>query len=179
MKRLKIFVIGLWMMLLKVNGHIPSHFLRRIGYMCLGFRFPRSTTVYSGQEIRKPNNIEIAENTIIGHSCILDGRQGISIGNNVNLSTGVWIWTLQHDPQDPFFGTKGGQVVVEDYVWLSCRTVILPGVKVGEGAVVAAGAVVSKDVEPWSIVGGIPAKKIGERNKNMKYKLGADGIPFI
>ena len=64
-------------------------------------------------------------------------------------------------------------VIIEDYVFIGPRSIILPGVKIGKGAVVAAGAVVSKDVAPYAIVGGVPAKIIGERKlKNLHYKLG-------
>ena len=124
-------------------------------------------------------NIIINKNSVIGHHCILDGRMGIEIGKNVDLSTGVYIWTLQHDPQCENFKTTGGKVVIEDYVWISCRSVILPGVLIGKGAIVAAGAVVTKDVNPYTIVEGIPAKKIGERYRNLKYSLGKNVIPFI
>ncbi len=84
---------------------------------------------------------------------------------------GVWIWTMEHDPQDPLYRVKGGPVIIEDYVWISCRVVILPGVTIGEGAVVAAGAVVTKDVAPYTIVGGVPAKEIGTRTKDLRYRL--------
>lgn len=78
---------------------------------------------------------------------------------------------MQHDPQDPLYQGVGGPVVIEDYAWLSCRTVILPGVTIGKGAVVAAGAVVTKDIEPYSIVGGVPAVEIGVRTKDLQYEL--------
>ena len=84
---------------------------------------------------------------------------------------GVWIWTMEHDPQDSYYGVKGGAVTIEDYAWISCRVVILPGVTIGKGAVVAAGAVVTKDVAPYTIVGGVPAKKIGTRTKDLRYQL--------
>lgn len=102
---------------------------------------------------------------------MLDARNGITIGNNVSLSMGVWIWTMEHDPQDSYYQAKGGPVVIEDYAWISCRVVILPGVTIGQGAVVAAGAVVTKDVPPYEIVGGVPAKVIGERTKDLRYTL--------
>jgi len=51
---------------------------------------------------------------------MLDARNGIVIGNNVSLSMGVWIWTMEHDPQDPWYGGIGGPVVIEDYAWISC-----------------------------------------------------------
>lgn len=176
---LKIFLKGLLALYLKIVSFFPSHFLRRSFYFLVGFRFSRKTIVYSGLEIRSPQKVKIQSNSIIGHDCILDGRNGITIGSNVNLSSGVWVWTLQHDPQSSSFDTVGGAVTIHDYAWISCRTVILPNVTIGEGAVIAAGAVVTSDVEPFSIVGGIPAKKIGERNKDLNYSLGNDKIPFV
>lgn len=62
-----------------------------------------------------------------------------------------------------------GKVVIDDYAWVSTNAMIMPGVTIGEGAVVAAGAVVTRNVEPYAIVGGVPAKKIGERNKDLDY----------
>ncbi|MEX2410225.1 MAG: acyltransferase [Candidatus Paceibacterota bacterium] len=176
---IKIFLKGLLALYLKIVATIPSHFIRRIFYYFVGFKIPKKTVVYSGLEIRSPHKVKIQSNTIIGHDCILDGRNTITIGANVNLSSGVWIWTLQHDPQSSSFETTGGAVIIHDYAWISCRTVILPNVTIGEGAVVAAGAVVTSDVEPYSIVGGIPAKKIGERTKDLNYSLGNDKIPFV
>ncbi len=102
---------------------------------------------------------------------MLDARNGIRIGDNVSLSMGVWIWTMEHDTQDPFYGLKGGPVIIEDYAWISSRVVIMPDVTVGKGAVVAAGAVVTKDVAPYTIVGGVPAEKIGVRTKDLRYRL--------
>jgi acetyltransferase-like isoleucine patch superfamily enzyme len=154
-------------------GKLPGHSVRRTLYRWLyGLSFPASSVLYGGAEIRNCAGLKIGENTVIGHHAILDARRGLELGRNVNLSTGVWIWTEQHDPNDPDFAIVGGKVVVEDYVWVSCRAVILPGVRIGEGCVVAAGAVVAKDMPAWSIVGGIPATVIGQRNRNLRYQLG-------
>lgn len=163
-------------------GRLPGHSLRRVLYRLLyGFSFPATSVIYSGAEIRNCRGLVIGENTVIGHHAILDARRGLEIGRNVNLSTGVWIWTEEHDPNDPDFAVVGGKVVIENYAWISCRTVILPGVRIGEGCVVAAGAVVAKDMPAWSIVGGVPAAVIGPRNPNPRYRLGgARGfIPVI
>lgn len=72
----------------------------------------------------------------------------------------------------------GAPVKIHGRVWISCRTIILPGVTIGEGAVIAAGAVVTKDVELYSIYGGIPAVKIGERNRNLIYNFNGRFLPF-
>jgi len=87
------------------------------------------------------------------------------------------ILTLAHDPQDPEFSDKGGDVIIGDRVWIAYRATVLPGVTIGEGAVVAAGAVVASDVEPFTIVGGVPARRIGERNRAIQYRL--DYSPFL
>lgn len=162
-------------------GKIPSNririnILKNIYQMNLG----KNVVVYNGFDIREPYNIEVGDGTIIGDGCILDARNEIKFGKNVNVSTGVWIWTEQHDYQCPYFrcNNKGGKVNIEDHVWISCRTIILPGVTIGEGAVIAAGSVITKDVEPYSVYAGIPAKKIGNRNKDLKYVFDGDYLPF-
>lgn len=167
--------------LIVLIGKLPGHSARRALYRLLfGFSFPRSTVLYGGAEIRNCGALKIGENCSIGHHVILDARRGLELGRNVNIGTGVWIWTEEHDPNDPDFAIVGGKVVVEDYAWLSSRVVILPGVRIGEGCVVAAGAVVTKDMPAWSIVGGVPAAVIGQRNRNMRYRLGSTGyIPVV
>lgn len=181
MKRLiQRYLHGAKYLFLFAVGHIPSHVIRNFFYRCLGLRLGKAAVIYGGAEVRRPGWIEIGAGSIIGHRAILDGRLGIRIGANVNLSTGVWIWTVQHDHRDPWFGDQGGAVEIGDHAWVSCRAVILPGVRIGTGAVVAAGAVVTKDVEPYSIVGGVPAKKIGDRGKDLRYQLGDNPpIPFV
>lgn len=184
---MKDFKLRVWLLLhgakllaLILIGKIPSHFVRNFLYRLCGMKIGKNSLVYGGAEVRRPEWVEIGDGSIVGNRAILDGRLGIKIGCNVNISTGVWIWTVQHDHKDPKFGDVGGKVTVCDHAWLSCRSIILPGVTIGEGAVVAAGAVVVKDVEAYSVVAGIPAKKIADRPRTIAYNLGSSyGIPFI
>lgn len=123
-------------------------------------------------EFRKGRNISIGDNCFINKRTLLDGRGGqLSIGNNVDIGQETNIWTLSHDPHDDLHAVFGRDVVIEDYVWIASRVTIMPGVRVGRGAVVAAGSIVTKDVLPMSIVAGAPAKVIGERKSGLKYKL--------
>lgn len=92
------------------------------------------------------------------------------IGNNVGIAHNTKIYTLGHDLDDPQFKTKGKQVTICDKVFIFSNAMIMPGVTIGEGAIVLAGSVVTKDVEPWMIVGGNPAKIIRERNHDIDYK---------
>jgi len=166
------FVKSIAFILLQFLGKLPVQSLRHFLYKyCFNLKLGHNSVIYNSCHIRSPHQVSIGENSSIGDSCTLDGRSGLRIGNSVNLSTGAWIWTLQHDVTAPDFRATGGPVTIEDYAWISSRATILPGVTVGKGAVVAAGAVVTKSVAPFSIVGGVPAKKIGERPKNLSYEL--------
>jgi maltose O-acetyltransferase len=107
--------------------------------------------------------IRIGRRTVINHQCHLDGRGWLSIGDDVDISSGVWILTDAHDMNDPLFRETLAPVKIGNHVWIGSRATILPGVTVGEGAVVAAGAVVNRDVEPYTVVGGVPARQIGTR----------------
>lgn len=172
---------GLGFLYLNFIGHIPSHHIRLALYRLAGMKIGKGSVIYGGAEIRGPRNIVIGEGCIIGHEAKLDGRLGLTLGDNVNFSTGVWIWTMQHDPQSPDFASVGAPVVIEDYAWLSARVIVLPGVRVAKGAVCAAGAVVTKSTEPYSINGGVPSKRIGSRTQDLRYQFSKGGppMPFV
>lgn len=123
-------------------------------------------------EIKFPRHVKIGVHTNINKNCLLDGRgANIIIGDNVDIAQESRIWTCEHDYNDNNHGPKVGDVVIEDYVWIASNCTILPGVHIGRGAVIATGAVVTKDVNENEIVGGIPAKKIGERMNQCNYVL--------
>lgn len=176
---LKRWALAFVMLSQKIVSYIPSHIVRNFLYRHIfRVRLARGVTIYGGVEMRSPWKIEIGESSIIGHGCLLDGRRGLEIGKNVNVSSGVWIWTLQHDPQSPTFDATGGKVSIGDYAWLCSRATVLPGIEVGEGAVVAASAVVTKNIAAYEIVGGVPATKIADRRKDLQYST-SYRVPFI
>lgn len=78
---------------------------------------------------------------------------------------------MEHDPNSNTHAARWGNVYIEDHVWIASRVTILPNVRIGRGAVIAAGAVVTKDIPPLAIAGGVPAKIIGTRNNELKYTL--------
>jgi acetyltransferase-like isoleucine patch superfamily enzyme len=137
----------------------------------LGIEVDSDVVLHGWREIRGGDGIRIGHGTVVGLDATLDGRAGLELGESVNLSNEVSIWSLQHDPQDADFGPVGGRVVIGDRAWLSNRCIVLPGVTIGEGAVVAAGAVVTKDVAPFAVVAGIPARVIGARRTDLSYNL--------
>lgn len=158
-------------------SHIPSHNLRNLIYQLAGITFGNNATIHMGAILYEPKNIVIGNGTIIGENVILDGRNILRVGNNVDIASEVMIYNSQHDIDSEDFQAVSKPVVIEDYVFIGPRAIILPGVTVGMGAVVAAGAVVTKDVSPFNVVGGVPAKIIGERKrKNLQYKLGRPSL---
>lgn len=161
-------------------GKLPLRWLRTlVARRLLGLGAHPDSILYRWRDLREPQGIEIGAGSIVGFWATLDGRRGITIGRNVNLSSEVALWTLQHDTDDPDFGVHGGPIVIEDRAWVSFRATVLPGVTIGEGAVVAAGAVVTQDVPPFAIVGGVPARRIGERNRDLGYSMENGGGPWL
>ena len=156
---------------LRIASILPSNHLRKLALRCMGAKIGKGVVIYSGFEIRHPWNLRIRRGSIVGHRCILDCRAAILIGEDVNFSSEVAIWTAQHDPQSATFDAVYAPVTVENRAWLSFRTTILPGVTIHEGAVLAAHAVATKDVPAFSIAGGVPARVIGSRNPSLTYKL--------
>ncbi len=144
---------------------IPSLRLRHWWYRNI-IEIGENSNIMLGLSLRDPRNISIGNRSNINPGCLIDSRGGrVTIGNDVDIGPEVNIWTLQHDMNDPGFRTIGSPVSIEDFVWIGNRAILLPGVVIGKGAVVAAGAVVSRSVEPFTVVGGVPAKKIGRRNE--------------
>lgn len=113
------------------------------------------------------SNIYIGENSGIGEKSFIQDLGTIEIGNNVLMGPEVMIYTANHNIEKEKLireqGNSIGNVIIGNDVWVGARAIILPNVKIGTGAVIAAGAVVTKDVEEYSIVGGIPARKISQR----------------
>lgn len=156
-----------------VIANIPSHSLRRLFLKTpMRILIHPTTSVHMGLRIYTRGQLEIGEHTVIDRNCTLDARGKLKIGNNVNLAPEVMVLTAYHDPDaEDTFPAIQKSVVIEDYVWIATRAMILPGVTIGRGAIVAAGAIVTKDVPPQTIVGGNPARVIRQRKGPQTYQL--------
>lgn len=173
LSRLYNYCLDFELMVLRWIGHAPSHLVRKFFYRIAGIRIGKGSTIHMWANFFEPMGIEIGTDTIIGDHVFLDGRAPLSIGDHVDIASQVLIYNSEHDLEKESFEARVESVEISDYVFIGPRAIILPGVKIGKGAVVAAGAVVTKDVAEFEIVGGVPAKKIGERkDKKLGYKLG-------
>lgn len=159
--------------LLWLLGYVPFHSFRRLVFKLAGVKIGKKSTIHIGCRFYQPKNIRIGEGTIIGDHATLDGRAPLIIGNHVDIASGVSIYNSEHDIHSEDMRPIEQPVEIGDYVFIGPRAIILPGVKIGTGAVVAAGAVVTKDVPEKTIVGGVPAQEIGKRQiTDLKYRLG-------
>lgn len=162
------FYLSLWNHFL---GRVPLYWLRHLVVRRMyGLRMGRSN-LHRAVTLLSPWHIRIGDNVNVQMNCFLDGRGGIVIGNNVDVTPGVRILTEQHDIDAPDYDTVKKPVVIHDHAVIGSWALILPGVTIGEGAVVAAGSVVVKNVEPFTLVAGNPAVKKRDRARTLRYRL--------
>lgn len=155
-----------------IVGRLPIRWLRHIYLRRYCKKIGENCDIQMRCRFLNGRKVTLGNRNVVNFGCLLDGRKfSITTGNEVSIGPEATILTLGHDPQSSSFEDQGGDVTIGDRAWIAYRAIILPGVTIGEGAVVAAGAIVTKDVEPFTIVAGNPARKIGDRNKCLEYKL--------
>lgn len=139
----------------------------------LRYFFVKKSIKFCGKNVNIRNNaffdqsLSIGDNSSLGINCMI--MKGVTIGANVMMAPEVYIYTQNHKFDDVTIPmvkqgrTPMEEVIIEDDVWIGSRVTILPGVKIGKGSVIAASSVVTKDVEPYTVVAGNPAKIIKRR----------------
>ena len=176
-KRVSNVFLEIQVYFLLILSYFPLSAVRMFFYELADMKIGLGTTINMGARIYNPSGITIGEDCIIGENIVLDGRAPLTIGSHVDMASEVMIYNSEHDINDPLFKAIEAPATIGDYVFVGPRAIILPGVTIGRGAIVAAGAVVTKDVPALAIVGGVPAKVIGERKlKDLSYRLQRKGI---
>jgi maltose O-acetyltransferase len=147
---------------LRAAGELRARMLRLVG-----FSVGQGTRINGPIKINGPwgllSRLEIGRDCVIETDSVLDLSERLTIGDGVTIGPGVLLLTSTHELDFPKHRAGSlilNPVVVGDGAWLGARAVVLPGVKIGEGAVIEPGAVVNKDVAPNTRVGGIPAVKL-------------------
>lgn len=154
-------------------AHLPSYrlrsfYLRRV----LAYRIDPSASIHTGCHVTG-FDLAVGAHSVINRDCRLDARGGLRIGANVSVSSQCYLISASHQVHSPTFEgqEEHTRIAIEDYAWLGARAIVLPGVRIGRAAVVGAGAVVCRDVEPYTIVAGNPARPIGRRGCEPTYTL--------
>lgn len=150
---------------------IPFPQVRMALYRQAGLKVDITSNIMMYGFVLDAHKITIGPNCIIGPFTTLDGRGTLTIGRNVNVAGQVLTIGGHHLVDSPTAEGLVGKIVIEDNAWVGMRATILPGMTIGEGAYVAAAALVNRDVAPYTLVGGVPAKKIRDRNRDIRYTL--------
>jgi acetyltransferase-like isoleucine patch superfamily enzyme len=155
-----------------VVSHLPSRRIRRAYYRrAINAEIGSGSAIALGAKFNSRQRFRMGRHSVINENCRLDNRGGIWIGDNVSISAEVIILTADHDVRDPDFTGRTRPVEIKEYAFIGTRSLILPGVRIGVGAVVAAGSVVTRSVGDYAIVAGNPARVIGQRPADMGYEI--------
>lgn len=159
-----------------VINKIPSRHLRKWFYMIMGAHIGKNTFPCRRVEVLFPKGLKLDKGVAVGWFAELDARGGITVGCDTNISSHVKLITGSHDIDDPSFTADFKPIHIGHHCWIGTGAIILQGVNIGDGAVVAAGAVVTRDIPEFEVWGGVPAKCIRKRSKDLRYKVGAPPI---
>lgn len=149
-------------------SYLPIHLVRNLFLRhILGIKIGKFSFVHMGSRFQ--GTISIGNHSVIGRNCVLLGD--ITIKNNVSITAETYIFTSSHIVNSAYFECFYTKVVIEDYAWIGARAMILPGVRIGKGAILGAMSIATKNIPDYSIFAGNPAKEIGQREKELAYKL--------
>lgn len=166
----RIFTESLYYLNNRIAAYVPIHGLRKAFYRnVMGYSIGKDSYIFMGAWFDAKRHFKMGHNSVINQNCRLDNRGGLFIGSNVSISSDVQILSADHDPHSAQFEGRVKPVNICDYVFIGTRAMILPGITLGKGCVVCAGAVVTKDVDENIMVAGVPARPIGKRNGTYDY----------
>lgn len=151
--------------------HIPISFVRSLWARIIFKEIGKGCQFGRHVHLVSPHKICLGKNVFVNRHVTLDGRMGLYIGDNTDIGEYSAIWSLQHDVNSDTHYTEGGKTVVEDHCWIAPHSIILPGRILKKGTVVATGSVVTKNFPPKSVIAGVPAKFIKQRDNALNYEI--------
>jgi len=171
-----IFFVRFLLIILRYSEFSIGYAVRCAGYRKLCKSFGRRVSISPGVFIFHPENLSIGNDVSINEYCFISAVGSLSIGNSVSIGHRVTILTTEHryDIKNKPIRASGliyKPTVIEDDVWIGAGAILLAGVHINRGSIIGAGAVVTRDVLPYTIVGGVPARKIKERFDNNKAEI--------
>ncbi len=163
-------VEALWLVLdaVLVRSRVPGYVHRRLILRVFGARIGKRVLIKPGVRIKFPWRLEIGDDSWIGEDVWIDNLAPVHIGANCCISQGVYICTGSHDWATPTFDLIVKPVNIDDGAWAGSRSIIGPGVSMGEGAILSLGSVATSDLIPWGIYQGVPATLVKQRHLSKK-----------
>lgn len=158
-------------------ANFPSWKFRKVIYCMCGMKIGKRSRIGIGTSVVTPRGIIIGERSVINEKCYLDGRSGITIGNDVSISFGTVLITGTHSLNSDDFHYVGHEVLIEDHVWVGTHAIILDGSIIHSKAVIGAGCVFKGVADESGVYVGNPPKMIKSRNSNCNYEI--DYSPFF
>lgn len=172
-KRLGLVFGSIEVMSIYAASFFPNNQVRIAVMRLWGAKIGSGCAIHHGLQVRSARKLRIGDDVFVAENVVLDARGGLIIGPHTSINSGSQIWTAQHDISSQDFAFRSKAVWIGRRVWICSRSLVLPGVKIGNGAVVGAGSVVPKDLESWTMNAGSPARKIKERERVDAYLLNA------
>jgi putative colanic acid biosynthesis acetyltransferase WcaF len=158
--------------------NLPGHWLRLLWLRLLGAKVGRGVCVFRGTTVIGAQQLVLGDRVQIGFRVVLDARGGLTLAEDVLISSDSQLLTANHDVDSNDFERQVAPIEIADHAWIATRAIVLAGVSVGQGAVVAAGGVATRDVSARTIVGGVPARRVAKRSGGIDYRLGGRRPPL-
>jgi acetyltransferase-like isoleucine patch superfamily enzyme len=149
----------------------PGSRLRRFFLALIGIKVGTGTGIHSWIRFTWIGRLIIGSDSTINFGCFIDNRGGIKIGNHVMVGHNCRLYTMSHDLDSGDFAPWKKPIEICDWAVVFPNTIIMPGVTIGTGAVALPGSVVTRDIAPWSVVGGNPARHIRTRAMHQNYRI--------
>jgi putative colanic acid biosynthesis acetyltransferase WcaF len=141
----------------------PCHRWRAFLLSCFGAKLGENCHIYGKARIWAPWNLVCEDQATVGDDAIIYNPEHISLGSHAIVSQQAYLCAATHDYEDPAFPLIAFPISVGSYAWICARATVQPGISVGEGAVLALGSVATRDLEPWTVYAGVPARKVKTR----------------
>lgn len=152
--------------------HLPVRTLRMAWLRAMGATIGPGAAVFWGTTVFNARDLIIGDRTVVSFRCVLDARGGLTFGSDVVVASDVQFISGTHEIDSPDFAARFAPIAIGSRAWIASRTTVLAGVTIGDGAVVAASALVIDDVPESAVVGGVPAKQLGTRSRGLRYRIG-------
>lgn len=146
----------------------PMHAWRAFVLRCFGAQLGAGCHIYPDCEIWAPWNLRCDDGACIGERAIIYNAALVHLGSHAIVSQHAYVCAATHDIDDPGFPIITAPITIGPYAWICARASVLPGLTVHEGAVLGLGAVTSKDLEPWQVYAGVPARRVRQRARHIR-----------